>query len=97
MYEWAFNVSQSVNRHTVNLVTVAQTLQYRRDQVESVKDSNTQLNWIVTQLANKYGKDQLAALNKQYEDGMLVTPAGIAQGPNSTSVTGGGAIPTISP
>jgi hypothetical protein len=96
MYEWAFNVSQAVNRHTVNLVTVAQTLQSRRNQVDSVKDSNTQLNWIVTQLFNKYGADTLAAANKQYEDGNLVTPAGTAQGPNSTSVTGAtGAIPTI--
>ena len=95
MYEWAFNVSQTVNRHTVNLVTVAQTLHYRTNQVNGIKESNVQLNWIVTQLANKYGSDQLAALNKQYEDGTLSTPAGTAQGPNSTSVTGGAAIPPV--
>jgi DNA repair ATPase RecN len=96
MYEWAFNVSQAVNRHTVNLVTVAQTLQYRSSQVDSVQNANTQLNWIVSQLYNKYGAEKLAKLNKEYEDGSLSTPLGTAMGPNTISTTGGQAVGPLS-
>ena len=86
MYEWAFNVSQKINSHTVSLVAVAQTLQYRKTQVSAVKDANVNLNWIVSQLVTAHGADKLAELNLQYEAGNLVTPQGLAQGPNSTSV-----------
>ena len=95
MYEWAFNVSQAINRHTVNLVSIAQTLQYRSSQMQSVKNSNVQLNWIVTQLYQKYGADKLAELNKEYDDGTLTTPSGTAQGPNSTSTTSGGSTTSV--
>jgi hypothetical protein len=95
MYEWAFNVSQAVNRHTVNLVSVAQTLQYRKSQMQSVDSANKQLNWIVTQLSEKYGVEKLTELNKQYDDGTLTTPSGSAQGPNSTSTTAGSSTPTV--
>ena len=96
MYEWAYNVSQTANRHTVDLVSVAQTLQTRTNQVNNVKESNTQLNWIVSQLATKYGKEKLIELNKQYDAGTLSTPAGLAQGPESSSKTGGNALPEVS-
>ena len=95
MYEWAYNVSQTVNMHTVNLITVAQTLQYRSGQVKSVKDANVNLNWIVSQLSNKYGATKLAELSKQYDAGELETPSGTAKGPTTGSTTGGGTIPTV--
>jgi hypothetical protein len=75
---------------------VAQTLQTRTNQVNNVKESNTQLNWIVSQLATKYGKEKLIELNKQYDAGTLSTPAGLAQGPESSSKTGGNALPEVS-
>ena len=87
MYQWAYNVSQKVNSHTVSLVSVAQTLQYRTNQVSAVKDANIKLNWVVSQLSEKYGVDKLTELSNAYTAGVLETPAGSAQGPNSTSVT----------
>ena len=95
MYEWAFNVSEAVNQHTVNLVTVAQTLQYRSTQVKNVKEANIQLNWIASKLAEKYGADKLLELGKLYDAGDLSTPAGTAQGPTSGSTTGGTSVPTV--
>ena len=68
MYQWAYNVSQTANRHTVNLVTVTQTLNYRANQVNSVKESNTQLNSIVTQLTQKYGQDKIKELSKLFDE-----------------------------
>lgn len=87
MYLWAYNVSQKVNAHTVGLVSLAQTLQYRTNQVNAVKDANIKLNWVVTQLYNKYGQEKLTELSKDYEAGTLQTPPGAAQGPTSSSVT----------
>lgn len=87
MYLWAFNVSQKVNQHTVNLVSIAQTLQYRTNQISAVKVDNINLNWIVTQLANKYGADKLKELAAKYDAGTLEIPSNQAQTLNSTSKT----------
>lgn len=87
MYLWAYNVSQKVNSHTVSLVSVAQTLQYRTNQVNAVKDANIKLNWIMSQLEEKYGVEKLTELSLEYDAGTLSLPPGAAQGPNSTSVT----------
>lgn len=98
MYLWAFNVSQKVNEHTVGLVSIAQTLQYRSNQANAIKNDNINLNWIVTQLSNKYGLTKLTELGNQYDAGTLSVPSSEAQGTNSTSETqSGSAIPTISP
>jgi len=97
MYEWAYNVTQSVNSHTVDLVGVAQTLQYRSNQVKSVTEANTNLNWIVSQLYNKYGKDKLLELSNLYDSGNTTTPSSNAQGLNSTSITSESTSNTIAP
>jgi hypothetical protein len=88
MYEWAANVTQKVNSHTVNLVGIAQTLQYRRNQLASVKDSNVNLNWIATQLSEKYGEAKLASLSQAYDAGESANVSSAAQPSlQSTSVT----------
>jgi hypothetical protein len=87
MYEWAYNVTQTVNSHTVDLVGIAQTLQYKSNQLKSVSDANTNLNWVVSQLAQKYGKDKLTELSNLYDSGNTTTPSSRAQGLNSTSIT----------
>lgn len=88
MYEWAANVTQKVNSHTVSLVGIAQTLQYRRNQLASVKDSNVNLNWIATQLSEKYGEAKLASLSQAYDAGESANVSSAAQPSlQSTSVT----------
>lgn len=96
MYLWAFNVSEKVNQHTVNLVSIAQTLQYRMNQANSIKQDNINLNWVVTQLVNKYGREKIAELGAQYDAGTLEVPSSQAQGLNATSVTGATAAYTLS-
>lgn len=84
MYEWAGNVSSKVNSHTVDLVSIAQTIQFRSNQLGAVQGANTQLNWIVTQLVNKYGSDAVLSASAAYDAGSLETPSGSALAPNST-------------
>jgi hypothetical protein len=88
MYEWAANVTQKVNAHTVTLVGIAQTLQYRRNQLAAVKDSNVNLNWIATKLSEKYGEAKLASLSQAYDAGETVDITSKAMPSlQSTSVT----------
>jgi hypothetical protein len=88
MYEWAANVTQKVNAHTVTLVGIAQTLQYRRNQLAAVKDSNVNLNWIATKLSEKYGEAKLASLSQAYDAGETVDLASKAMPSiQSTSIT----------
>ena len=47
---------------------MTQTLNYRANQVNSVKESNTQLNSIVTQLSQKYGQDKIKELSKLFDE-----------------------------
>lgn len=95
MYEWAFNVSQKVNQHTVNLVSIAQTLQYRTNQATAIKTDNINLNWVVSQLEAKYGTAKLAELGALYDAGNLEVPSSQAQGLNATSITNKTATNTI--
>lgn len=81
MYEWAYNVSTKVNTHTVNLVSIAQTLQYRSSQINAVKDANVNLHWIISQMTKAHGEAKIKELNDQYESGELKTPAGNATVP----------------
>ena len=97
LYEWAFNVTQTVNSHTVDLVSIAQTLQYRSNQLKSVTEANTNLNWVVSQLAQKYGKDKLVELSNLYDSGNTTTPSSNAQGLDSTSKTSASTNNTIAP
>jgi len=98
MYEWAANVTQKVNSHTVSLVGIAQTLQFRRNQLASVKDSNVNLNWVMTQLSNKYGAAQLATLSQAYDAGNTVNLTSAAMPSlQSTSITAGSTQNTVAP
>jgi hypothetical protein len=78
MYDWAGNVSSKVNAHTVDLVSIAQTVQFRANQLSAIQDPNTQLNWIVTQLVNKYGSAAVLAASKAYDAETLAMPSGSA-------------------
>lgn len=71
MYEWAGNVSSKMNTHTVDLVSIAQTTQFRSNQLSAIQDANSQLNWVVTQLVSKYGTDAVLAASKAYDEGSL--------------------------
>jgi hypothetical protein len=98
MYEWAANVTQKVNSHTVSLVGIAQTLQFRRNQLASVKDSNVNLNWVMTQLSNKYGAAELATLSQAYDAGNTVNLTSAAMPSlQSTSITAGSTENTVAP
>ena len=88
MYEWAANVTQKVNSHTVDLVGIAQTLQYRRNQLSSVKDANVNLNWIMTQLSQAYPAEQLKSLSQAYDAGQTKSGmSGAMSSLSSTSIT----------
>lgn len=89
MYEWAYNVSTKVNTHTVNLVSIAQTLQYRSSQINAVKDANVNLHWIISQITKAHGEAKIKELNDQFESGQLKTPAGNATlpAPATTATT----------
>ena len=98
MYEWAANVTQKVNSHTVTLVGIAQTLQFRRNQLASVRDSNVNLNWIMTQLSQKYGAAKLTSLSQSYDAGNTVNISSAAMPSlQSTSITAQSTQNTVAP
>ena len=98
MYEWAANVTQKVNSHTVTLVGIAQTLQFRRNQLASVRDSNVNLNWIMTQLSQKYGAAKLTSLSQSYDAGNTVNISSAAMPSlQSTSITAASTQNTVAP
>jgi DNA-binding FrmR family transcriptional regulator len=95
VYEWAYNVSQKINTHTINLVSIAQTLDFRNTQLKAVKDANVNIQWILSKLADSYGKDHLQALNAEYDSGSLSIPQSLGSGLPPTRATAPAVIPSI--